>query len=140
MEPWKIIKFLATDKAEIAVENGISFLVGSNQFSCNRYGILLWSKYVQIIDACLPENTTSLNFRTENNTFIGNYQAIRIAANQDHSIRPLYDNSDRELAAAKPINYIIRYNKFEENNNAVEEINTLITAIDINNLRNNRND
>jgi hypothetical protein len=95
MEPRKIIKFLATDKAEIAVKNGINFLVRSNQFSCNRYGILLWPKYVQIIDACLPENTTSLNFRIENNTFIGNYKAIRIAANLDHSIRPLHYNSDQ---------------------------------------------
>lgn len=121
-------QILGNRQAGIAVENGINFTVRNNQISNNRHGILLWSKHVSTLEKGLPENTTSLNWRIEHNTFTGNQKAIRIAADQDHGVRPLPASGELGFPAPKPENHLIMFNKFEQNFHPIEEINTLHTT------------
>lgn len=75
-------------QAGIAVENGIEMVVRSNEFHNNGYGILLWSKRIPQFDAAVPENDTSRGWQILDNDFQHNRTAIRIAADQDHGLRP----------------------------------------------------
>jgi hypothetical protein len=72
----------------------------------------LRSKHVPNLEKSLPENITVLDWKNENNTFTRNHKAIRIAADQDHEIRPLPENGELGLPAPKPANHSIRNNKF----------------------------
>lgn len=111
---------ISNRQAGIAVENGINFLVRDNIFTNNRHGILLWLNHILQIETSLPENITSYDWKIENNSFIGNQKAIRIAADQDHGIRKLPESGELGLPAPKPANHIIRDNKFEENIHVIE--------------------
>ena len=85
----------------------------------------------------MPENTTSLRWTIESNTFSANHKAIRIAADQDHGIKPLPTSGDLGYPVPKPANHVIRNNVFEKNVHAFEQIDILDTRIDLNELRNN---
>ena len=128
---------IGNHQAGIAVENGIHFQVRDNLFMNNRHGILLWSKHVPYLEHFLPDNITSQNWQIENNTFLGNYKALRIAADQDHGIRPLPISGELGLPAPKPSNHVIRNNKFQENTYVIDQIDTLNSTIDQNEYLNN---
>jgi parallel beta-helix repeat protein len=121
-------------QAGIAVENGIKYEVRNNVFLNNRHGILLWSKHVPEIERSVPKNTTSLDWRIEHNTFTGNYTAIRIAANQDHRIRPISVDGELGFTARKPANHIICNNKFHENLPTIDQVDIIYNTINQNEL------
>lgn len=102
-------------QAGIAVENGVDFSVRDNHFEQNTHGILLWSKRLPDCEPNAPENDTSRDWKIENNSFIRNTKAIRIAANQDHGIRPLREDGAWGLPTPAPRQHIIRNNHFQQN-------------------------
>ena len=102
-------------QAGIAVENGIHFHVSSNTFEDNAHGILLWSKRILDFEAGVPENDTSRDWLIEGNRFRGNMKAVRIAADQDHGIRPLPASGEWGFPAPRPRDHVIRRNRFEKN-------------------------
>jgi parallel beta-helix repeat protein len=112
-------------RAGIAVENGAGFLVRGNTFNQNEHGILLWSKHIPEFAAVVPENDTSRDWLIENNAFKGNHKAVRIAANQDHGIRP-YRVPDGEQPGTwhRPCHHTIRANSFIDNCIGIEAIHT----------------
>ena len=130
-------QIIANRQAGIATENGVNFNINRNILSNNRYGILLCSKHIPQFDQGMPENTTSLRWTIERNIFSGNHKAIRIAADQDHGIKPLPARGELGYPAPKPANHVIRNNVFEKNVHAFEQIDILDTRIDSNELRNN---
>ena len=102
-------------QAGIATENGFDFQVRHNMFTDNAHGILLWSKRLPDLEAGAPENTTSYAWIIEENTFVQNNKAIRIAADQDHGIRPLSKRGEWGLPAPHPHGHVIRANQMERN-------------------------
>jgi hypothetical protein len=61
-------------------------------------------------------NPTSSDWLIERNKLIQNKKAIRIAANQNHGVRPL----DGEKASILPNNHVIQKNEIRENNIGIE--------------------
>jgi parallel beta-helix repeat protein len=110
-------------QAGIATENGFDFQIHGNTFEDNGHGILLWSKHVPALEKGVPGNTTSYNWLIQDNTFVRNHKAIRIAADQDHGIRPLLDTGEWGLPAPPPHDHTIRHNHFAENTTAIELLN-----------------
>lgn len=102
-------------QAGIAVENGINFRVRDNTFQANRHGILLWSKRAPDFERSAPENDTSRDWLIEKNIFTGNGVAVRVAADQDHGIRPLPASGEWGLPAPAPRRHTFRLNRFEAN-------------------------
>ncbi len=102
-------------RAGIATENGVGFRVSGNTFQSNSHGILLWSKRIPAFENALPENDTSRDWLIEGNGFDGNAKAIRIAADQNHGIRPLPPAGEWGLPAPLPRRHVIRRNRFEHN-------------------------
>lgn len=109
-------------QAGIAVENGVGFQVRHNSFQHNRHGILLWSKYVAAFATAVPANDTSRDWLIEQNRFIHNGTAIRIAANQDHGIRPLPAAAPGTPSAPRPHQHTIRANTIHDNRVGIELI------------------
>jgi parallel beta-helix repeat protein len=108
-------------KAGIAVENGFGFEVQNNLFQNNDHGILLWSKTIQDFTKAVPLNDTSYNWLIENNTFTHNNKAIRIAANQDHGIRPYQvPEGENPRTWLRPHDHLIQRNTFKQNRIGVE--------------------
>jgi parallel beta-helix repeat protein len=99
-------------QAGIAVENGFNFKVLFNELHSNGHGILLWSKQFSQVARLYPENDTSYNWWIEENTFSNNIKSIRIAADQDHGIRPLPASGELGLPAPHPHDHVIRRNRF----------------------------
>jgi parallel beta-helix repeat protein len=97
----------ANRRAGVAVENGIDCVVRDNEFSQNSYGVLLWSKFVAPFAEAFPENDTSRGWRIEDNDFRENQIAIRIAADQDHGVRPLSADVPR---CPQPRDHLLRKN------------------------------
>lgn len=93
--------------AGVAVENGIECRVLANRVRGNGHGILLWSRHLPAFDAIMPENDTSRDWEIEGNTFSRNGKAIRIAADQDHGVRP------HEPLGEAPRQHTIQGNAFE---------------------------
>ena len=118
-------------QAGIAVENGCGFRVRRNTFQDNGHGILLWSKHIPAFDEAVPKNTTSYDWLIEDNTFIHNDKAIRIAADQDHGIRPY------QGGAPRPHDHVIRKNKVEANRIGVELLNCGRNVVQDNTMRGN---
>lgn len=98
--------------AGLAVENGFGFIVRENAISANQHGILMWSRHVPRFVSTLPENDTCYDWLIEANEFSGNVKAIRVAANQDHGVRPLNGSTS---AAPTPRTYTIRNNHLQHN-------------------------
>lgn len=123
-------------QAGIAVENGHSFHVRENSVQANGHGILLWSRRVASFAAAFPESLTSYDWLIENNRFLRNGVGIRIAADQDHGIRPLPE-AERGLPGSRPRDHRIRGNEFHDNRVGVELIRTDDTFLEQNTLHRN---
>jgi parallel beta-helix repeat protein len=115
-------------QAGIAVENGYGFKVQRNQFHGNEHGLMLWSKRIPSFDRVVPKNNTSYEWRIENNVFAHNRRAIRIAADQDHGIRPYTPDG----SAPHPHDHTVRNNQFQGNVQVFDLVNAERTAIEDN--------
>ena len=125
-------------KAGIAVENGFDFQVRQNVFEDSDHGILLWSKYIPEFLVPVPENITSYQWAIEENTFTHNNTAIRIAANQDHGVRPYKVPEGQQPAEwYRPKDHFIRANTFRNNRLGVEARHTDRTVLEANIFENN---
>ena len=102
----------ASRAAGVAVENGVGCVLRGNSFAEGAYGVLLWSKYVQPFALALPANDTSRDWLIEGNRFVGNGVAVRLAANQDHGVRPLPPGVPR---CPQPRAHTLRDNTFRKN-------------------------
>lgn len=122
-------------QAGIAVENGSNFQARGNNFHFNNHGLLLWSKHISKLTQLLPENNTSHDWLIENNTFIGNRKAIRIAADQDHGIWPHKVNGKPAPKTPPPHDHLIRRNHFRENIIPLEEEGAVNTILEENDLQ-----
>lgn len=113
-------------QAGIAVENGIHMAVHGNDLVHNGHGILLWSKYVPEFARAVPDNNTSHDWSISNNTIVHNDKGIRIAANQDHGIRPLPSNT---IQMPLPHDHIIQHNRISQNRIGIELHDTVSNTI-----------
>lgn len=106
-------------QAGIAVENGHGFHVRGNTFQANGHGILLWTKHVERFAEWFPESRTSYDWTIEENVFTRNGKAIRIAADQDHGIRPMPEEVSGR-PETRPRDHIIRKNDIQDNRVGIE--------------------
>lgn len=112
-------------QAGIATEMGFNFQVRHNTFRENEHGILLWSKHIPAFLDPYPGNNNSYAWQIEENTFIHNGKGIRIAANQDHGIRPYKVPEGQDIKRfCRPYNHAVRGNIFQDNRIAVEVLDT----------------
>jgi parallel beta-helix repeat protein len=118
-------------QAGIAVENGFGFVVEDNSFAYSPHGILLWSKHIEGFLKAVPDNDTSHDWTITRNTFIRNDKAIRIAADQDHGIRPW------SPASKRPYGHIICDNTIEDNRLGVELVDVENTVMERNRMARN---
>jgi parallel beta-helix repeat protein len=118
-------------QAGIAVENGFGFSVKHNTFQDNGHGILLWSKQIPAFEKAVPKNNTSYDWLIEENNFNHNGKAIRIAADQDHGIRPYQGKTPQ------PHSHTIRKNTIDDNRIGVELVNCSGNAVKDNTMRGN---
>ena len=116
----------------IAVENGIHFEVTNNDIQNNTYGILLWTRMYDFLKKLPHINETSSDWLIERNKLIRNKKAVRIAANQDHGMRPL----EGERSSILPNNHRIQNNEIRENIVGIELEHVKDTQIDQNSMKN----
>jgi len=129
-------QMIGNDQAGIAVENGFDFQVRRNLFQDNQHGILLWSKHIPEFLSAVPENKTSYNWLIEQNEFIHNNRAIRIAANQDHGIRSYkVPEGQKPSGWLRPHDHTIRTNQFRDNRIGVEAHYTDQTLLENNSFK-----
>jgi parallel beta-helix repeat protein len=102
--------------AGIAVENGVEMTARGNDLRGNSCGMLLWSKRIPQFDAAVPANDTSRDWLIEANRFTANACAIRIAADQDHGVRPYSPDG----VCPPPHHHLLRENIFERNGTDVD--------------------
>lgn len=119
----------ASRRGGVAVENGVGCVVRGNSFSENAYGVLLWSKYVAPFALALPANDTSRDWLIEQNRFVRNGVAVRIAADQDHGVRPLPSTTPR---CPTPRAHTLRANSFRDNRLDIELIDADEPVLDSN--------
>jgi parallel beta-helix repeat protein len=119
-------------QAGIAVENGVHFEVMENDIQGNTHGILIWNRSYDFLRNIPNMNATSSDWLIEGNKLIQNRKAIRIAANQNHGIRPLGDIRSSVL----PQNHSIQHNEIRENLIGIELENVKDTTMDGNILAN----
>ncbi len=105
-------------QAGIAVENGVNFHVRENHLERNGYGLLLWSKYDDAFARAVPGNDTSRDWWIEDNHFLHNGTAIRIAADQDHGVKP----HPQTPSAPRPDRHLIHLNRFRDNRVGIETV------------------
>jgi parallel beta-helix repeat protein len=103
-------------QAGIAVENGIHFEVSNNDIQNNNHGILIWTRSYDFLKTVPNMNVTSSDWLIERNKLLQNQKAIRIAANQNHGIRPL----EREKSSILPNHHVIQNNEIRANNIGIE--------------------
>jgi len=127
-------------QAGIATENGFGFAVRHNLFQANAHGVLLWSKHIPQFARAVPDNDTSYRWTIEDNTFAGNRTAIRIAADQDHGIRPLDPTGRWGQPAPRPRDHVIRRNVIEGSVTGVELTGVAATTVEANQFRDNVHD
>lgn len=123
-------------QAGIAVENGHGIAVRGSTFQANGHGILLWSKRVEQFAALFPESLTSYDWQIEGNVFTRNGKGIRIAADQDHGIRPLPAEL-RGRPETRPRRHVIRRNDIQDNRVGIELAGADETTIEENLLHRN---
>ena len=104
-------------RAGVAVENGVGFRVRDNELAENAHGLLLWSKFIPAFAAAVPENDTSRDWQVVGNRFTRCGVAVRIAADQDHGVRP-YPAGDP--GCPQPHRHTLRANLFADNRVAVQ--------------------
>jgi parallel beta-helix repeat protein len=98
-------------QAGIAVENGINFKVLNNDIQNNAHGILIWTRSYDFLKTVPDMNETSRDWLIERNKLLQNKKAIRIAADQNHGIRPL----DNKTSSVPPRDHIIQNNEIRGN-------------------------
>ncbi|HEU4752737.1 MAG TPA: NosD domain-containing protein, partial [Armatimonadota bacterium] len=123
-------------QAGIAVENGHGFQVRGNSFQANGHGILIWSRHVQSFAEAFPQSLTSYDWTIEENTFHRNGKGVRIAADQDHGIRPLPPEA-RRGPETRPRGHTLRKNDLQDNRIGIELAGADETVIHENLLRGN---
>ena len=112
-------------QAGIATEMGFNFQVRGNTFRENEHGILLWSKHIPEFLGPCPHNDNSYAWNIEQNTFIHNGKGVRIAANQDHGIRPYKVPQGQDPTRfCRPHDHTIQGNTFQDNRLAIEALYT----------------
>ena len=119
-------------QAGIAVENGIGFEVVENDIQNNAHGILIWTRFYDFLNAVPDINLTSRDWLIERNKLIQNKKGVRIAANQNHGIRPL----DGEKSSILPNNHVIQNNEIRGNVIGIELEKTEDTKMNRNALDN----
>lgn len=124
-------RMLLNRQAGLAVENGAGFTIRGNHFHGNGHGMLLWSRSVPEWLELFPENATSHDWTIENNTFLCNGTGIRIAADQDHGIRPLPPEQGGR-PETRPYHHLIRRNSFQDNRIGVELVQADQTVLEEN--------
>ncbi len=107
-------RMLFNRQAGIAVENGKGFVVKGNTFQSNGHGVLLWSQ--RWLGKGTNGNETSEGWQIEGNRFLRNAIGIRIAANQDHGIRP----SPAEGTTPPPRDHSLTKNDIQDNRVGIE--------------------
>ena len=123
-------------QAGIAAENAHRLRVRDNTFQANGHGLLLWSRRAPEWAEELPEHRTSYEWLIEGNNFTRNGKGIRIAANQDHGIRPAADDQ-KGGEEARPHDHTIRKNDIQDNRVGIELIGADGTRIEGNILNRN---
>jgi parallel beta-helix repeat protein len=98
-------------QAGIAVENGVDFEILDNDIQNNTHGILIWTRFYDFLKTVPDINVTSSNWLIERNKLVRNKKAIRIAANQNHGVRPL----EGEISSIPPNNHVIENNEIRDN-------------------------
>ena len=119
-------------QAGIAVENGINFKVLDNDIQNNTHGILIWTRSYDFLKNVPNMNATSSDWLIERNKLIKNKKAIRIAANQNHGIRPL----ERDSSSIPPQNHFIQNNEIRDNIFGIELESVKDTQMNENTLGN----
>jgi parallel beta-helix repeat protein len=119
-------------QAGIAVENGIHFEVRNNDIQNNTHGVLIWTRSYDFLKDVPNMNATSSDWMIERNKFIQNKKAVRIAAGQNHGVRPLEDARSSIL----PQNHRIQNNEIRDNVIGIELEKAKDTQIDGNTLEN----
>jgi parallel beta-helix repeat protein len=119
-------------QAGIAVENGVHFGIFNNDIQNNTHGILIWTRFYDYLKKVPNINATSSDWLIERNRLFQNKKAIRIAANQNHGIRPL----DREKSAIPPKDHIIQNNEIRDNIIGIELEQVKDTQVKQNSLDN----
>jgi parallel beta-helix repeat protein len=119
-------------QAGIAVENGIHFEILDNDIQNNAHGILIWTRFYDFLKTVSNINATSSDWLIERNRLFQNKKAIRIAANQDHGVRPL----DGEKSSVAPKDHIIQNNEIRDNIIGIELEKVKDTQINQNILNN----
>ncbi len=119
-------------QAGIAVENGMRFEIQGNEIDDNTHGILIWTRLYDFLRQVPDINPTSSDWLIERNRLLRNRKAIRIAANQDHGVRPL----EAEKSPVLPRDHIIRNNEIRGNTIGIELENVEGTQMDQNALSN----
>jgi len=112
-------------QAGIATEMGFNFQVRRNTFQDNGHGILLWSKHIPEFIGPYPHNDNSYEWTIEQNTFVRNGKGVRIAANQDHGIRPYKVPQGLDPTRfCRPHDHSMQGNTFQDNRVAIEVLYT----------------
>jgi hypothetical protein len=93
---------------------------------------LIWTRFYDFLKKVHGVNQTSQDWMIERNKLIQNKKAIRIAANQNHSVRGL----DGELSPIPPNNHVIQNNEIRGSNIGIELENVENTQMDQNTLDN----
>ena len=119
-------------QAGIAVENGVHFEVMDNDIQNNTHGILIWTRLYDFLKKVPDINVTSRDWLIERNKLLQNKKAIRIAANQDHGIRPLLEGK----SSVSPTDHRIQNNKIQHNLIGIELENAEDTQMNQNDLTN----
>jgi parallel beta-helix repeat protein len=101
-------------QAGIAVENGMNFTVRENTFQSCGHGVLIWTRPWR---GTGEANGNAAGWLIESNRFLRNGVGIRIAANQDHGIRPL---QDEEAGLISPHSHRIFRNDIQDNRIGIE--------------------
>ncbi len=123
-------------QAGIAVENGHGFRVQRNTFQANGHGVLLWSVRVEAFAQSFPDHATSYGWQIEGNTFTRNGKGVRIAANQNHGIRP-GPAENEERPDLRPHSHALKGNDIQDNRIGIELARADGTVIEGNILNRN---
>jgi len=123
-------------QAGLAVENGHTMTARENDLLNCGHGVLLWSRHVPAFATAFPEHLTSRDWLIEGNRCEGNGKGLRIAADQDHGIRPLPPEAHRG-PETRPRGHMVRGNAFRDGRVGVELVDTDDTTLEGNTFAGN---
>ncbi|MEP6754388.1 MAG: right-handed parallel beta-helix repeat-containing protein [Chthonomonadales bacterium] len=129
-------RMLHNRQAGMGVEMAHGITARENSFHANGHGILIWSRKIESLVKSFPESFTSHDWMIEENKFIRNGKAIRIASDQDHGIRNI-PAEEWGGDATRPYRHTIRKNEFQDNRIALELVRADETIIEENLMHGN---